>query len=94
MEYLADQRGFTAPPRRQFDEGSHTKGTLFVGEPEEVASRMITFQRQTGHTRHLLPTDVGQLPHRDLLRSIELFGTGVKPLVDAELGTHDAKVSA
>ncbi|MDT5011320.1 MAG: hypothetical protein QOH57_2937 [Mycobacterium sp.] len=94
LEYLGDQRGFTAPPRRHFDEESHEGGALFVGEPEEIASRMITFQRQMGHMRHFLQTDVGQLLHRGFLRSIELLGPRVKPLVDAELGTQDAGVPA
>lgn len=94
MKYLAGQRGFTAPPRRHIDEESHAGGALFVGEPEEIASRMITFQRQMGHMRHFLQTDVGQLPHRDFLRSIELLGTRVKPLVDAELGTKNPRVAS
>lgn len=55
---------------------------------------MITFQRQMGHMRHVLQTDVGQLPQRDFLRSIELLGTRVKPLVDAELGTKNQGVAA
>jgi alkanesulfonate monooxygenase SsuD/methylene tetrahydromethanopterin reductase-like flavin-dependent oxidoreductase (luciferase family) len=94
VKYLGGQRGFTAPPRQHFDEESHACGPLYVGEPEEVASRMITFQRQMGHMRHVLQTDVGQLPQRDFLRSIELLGTRVKPLVDAELGTKNQGVAA
>jgi predicted dinucleotide-binding enzyme len=42
MEYVAGQRGFTAPPRRHFDEESQTGGASFVGEPEEIASPMST----------------------------------------------------
>jgi probable LLM family oxidoreductase len=86
MNHIGEQRGFAAPPRSHFDAESHEGGALFVGEPEEIADRMITFQRQMGHMRHFIQTDVGQLPHREFLRSIELLGTEVKPLVDAELG--------
>jgi probable LLM family oxidoreductase len=89
MNYLGGQRGFMAPPRAHFDAESHEGGALFVGEPEAVAERMVTFQRQMGHMRHFLQTDVGQLPHREFLRSIELLGTKVKPLVDAALGSDD-----
>lgn len=39
-----------------------------------------------GHMRQFFQIDVGQMPHREFLRSIELLGTKVKPLVDAELG--------
>jgi probable LLM family oxidoreductase len=93
MNYLGEQRGFRAPPRSHYDAESHGGGALFVGEPEEVAERMIVFQHQMGHMRHFLQTDVGQLPHREFLRSIELLGTRVKPLVDAELG-DDRDVAA
>jgi probable LLM family oxidoreductase len=93
MSVVGEQRGFAAPPRSHFDAESHEGGALFVGEPEEIAERMITFQRQMGHMRHFLQTDVGQLPHREFLRSIELLGTQVKPLVDAELGAEGSAAS-
>ena len=34
-----------------------------------------------GHQRFLVQFSVGSVPHRDLLRSIELFGTVVAPAV-------------
>lgn len=34
--------------------------------------------------------DVGALPQRDLLHAIELYGSRVRPLVEAELGTTRA----
>jgi len=34
--------------------------------------------------------DIGSLPHKEFLRSIELLGTRVKPLVDAELGVVES----
>jgi hypothetical protein len=39
-----------------------------------------------GHDRQLFESDWGHIPYRDSLRSIELFGTRVKPLVDEALG--------
>jgi probable LLM family oxidoreductase len=93
MAYIGGQRGFAPLPRAQYDAESHEGGALFVGEPEAVAERMIAFQRRMGHMRHFLQTDVGQLPHREFMRSIELLGTQVKPLVDAELAL-DSQVAA
>lgn len=40
--------------------------------------------------RQFFQMDVGQMPQKDFLRSIELLGTRVKPLVDAELGANNA----
>jgi alkanesulfonate monooxygenase SsuD/methylene tetrahydromethanopterin reductase-like flavin-dependent oxidoreductase (luciferase family) len=59
---------------------------VMVGEPNEIADRLITFQRRLGHTRQILQMDLGGIPHREVLRSIELLGTEVAPKVRAELG--------
>jgi alkanesulfonate monooxygenase SsuD/methylene tetrahydromethanopterin reductase-like flavin-dependent oxidoreductase (luciferase family) len=57
-----------------------------VGEPNEIADRLIAFQRELGHTRQILQMDLGGIPHREVLRSIELLGTEVAPKVRAALG--------
>ena len=36
--------------------------------------------------RQFFQMDVGSVPQKTFLRAIELLGTRVKPLVDAELG--------
>jgi hypothetical protein len=46
----------------------------------------VALNRSLGHMRHFFQMDVGHLPHREYLRSIELLGTRVKPLVEAKLG--------
>ncbi|MET7394285.1 hypothetical protein ABZS66_12405 [Dactylosporangium sp. NPDC005572] len=43
-----------------------------------------------GHVRQFIHMDMGALPQRDFLRAIELYGTRVLPLVQAELGTTRA----
>ncbi len=86
MEQLGKIRGFAPPPRSHYDSEASGGGAIFAGEPEEIAERIITLQKQLGHMRQFFQMDVGQMPHKDFLRSIELLGTKVKPLVDAELG--------
>ncbi|QTV79977.1 hypothetical protein [Microbacterium sp. NIBRBAC000506063] len=59
-------------------------GALVAGTPEEVAEKII-FQRDLfGLDRFLLQFSVGTVPHKDVMRSIELLGTEVAPLVRAE----------
>ena len=87
MEQLGKIRGFAPPPRSHYDSEASGGGAIFAGEPEEIAERIITLQKQLGHMRQFFQLDVGQMPHKDFLRSIELLGTKVKPLVDAELGS-------
>ena len=56
-----------------------------MGSPEEIAARIVALHGSMGHDRHFFQMDLGQLPQKDFLKSIELLGTKVKPLVDAAL---------
>lgn len=85
MEMISAQRGIPMMSRSGYRKATSAGGALFVGHPEEVAERIIELHRVMGHGRHILEMDYGHVPHRELLRSIELLGTRVKPLVDAEL---------
>lgn len=87
MESLGKIRGFAPPPRHHYDKEASGGGALFVGAPEEIAERIVALHKSIGHMRQFFQMDVGQLPQKEFLRSIELLGTRVKPLVDAELGT-------
>lgn len=60
-------------------------GSFFIGSPEEIAERIVALHTVLGHDRHIFEADWGRMPYKDSLRSIELFGTQVKPLVDAAL---------
>jgi alkanesulfonate monooxygenase SsuD/methylene tetrahydromethanopterin reductase-like flavin-dependent oxidoreductase (luciferase family) len=86
MDEIGKIRGFRAPGWQHFEAQATGKGALFVGAPEEIAERIVNFQRKMGHMRQFFQMDLGHLPQKDLLHSIELLGTKVKPLVDAELG--------
>ncbi|MGW0653706.1 LLM class flavin-dependent oxidoreductase [Streptomyces umbrinus] len=72
-------------PRHLYDEQVVPGGGFFVGNPEQIAERIVAAQRQIGHDRQIFGCDFGGLPHRDFLENIELLGTKVKPLVDREL---------
>lgn len=79
-------RGFQPPGWNRFEPQTRGAAAIFVGEPEEVAERIVKFQRAMGHMRQFFQMDVGHLPQKDFLRAIERLGTKVKPLVNAELG--------
>jgi alkanesulfonate monooxygenase SsuD/methylene tetrahydromethanopterin reductase-like flavin-dependent oxidoreductase (luciferase family) len=65
-------------------------GMVFAGDPGEIADRIIDLHQHLGHHRQFLQMDIGSMPHRDVLASLELLGTEVAPLVRAELGNHEA----
>jgi alkanesulfonate monooxygenase SsuD/methylene tetrahydromethanopterin reductase-like flavin-dependent oxidoreductase (luciferase family) len=60
-------------------------GMVFAGEPQEIAERIIDLHQHLGHRRQFLQMDIGGMPHRDVMASIELLGTAVAPVVRGEL---------
>lgn len=90
MASLGEIRGFAPPSRAQFDHDSNRDGALFVGDPEEIAERIVALHKRLGHMRQFFQMDVGHLPQKEFLHAIELLGTKVKPLVDAELRVADS----
>ena len=59
----------------------------------DVAAKILHHQEVFGHQRFLLQMTVGSLPHEQVLRSIELFGTEVAPLVREQLEQQLARLS-
>ena len=70
---------------RIYEDQTRPGGSFFIGNPEEIAERIIALHGVLGHDRHIFESDWGRLPYSESLRSIELFGTQVKPLVDEAL---------
>ncbi len=56
-------------------------GSLYVGSPETVARKIVATVQALGVSRFDMKYSAGPLPHDKLMRSIELFGTKVIPLV-------------
>ncbi|MBV6727993.1 LLM class flavin-dependent oxidoreductase [Nocardioides daeguensis] len=77
---IGAERGWGPATRAQYDaEVDH--GALFVGSPETVARKIATAVRDLGIQRFDLKYSNGAMPHPQLLRSIELYGTRVVPRV-------------
>ncbi len=81
MAKIGRERGWTPPTREQFEAERGPRGANFIGTPEEVAAKIVYEHELFGHQRFLLQMSVGTLPREKVLRSIELFGTAVAPLV-------------
>jgi probable LLM family oxidoreductase len=85
MEYGAEARGWQVPSRADYDHMVAGASDYLVGDPELVASRIIDVARAMRPARYGLQFDWAGPPHDDVMRSIELFGREVKPIVDAAL---------
>ncbi|MEK8127128.1 LLM class flavin-dependent oxidoreductase [Paenibacillus filicis] len=91
MNKIGRERGWAGQYNRAtFDEECGLRGCLYVGDPEYVAEKIVLLRRNLGVTRFFLHVDSESLPHRDVLRSIELLGTKVAPIVRKELARTES----
>ncbi len=81
MSRLGRERGWGPMTRQQYDAMRAPAGSLVLGDPEAVAAKILRWKAVLGVTRFELHVSVGTLPHDKVLRSIELLGTKVAPLV-------------
>ena len=85
MSRIGRERGWSGITREQFDAGLHPRAHLVVGEPDQVVEKILFQHEVFGMQRYLLQFSVGTAPHKQMLESIELFGTKVAPVVRAEV---------
>jgi probable LLM family oxidoreductase len=77
---IGAERGWP-PVRLEEFHGEVTHGSLYVGSPETVARKIATTVRSLRLDRFDLKYANGPMPHSQLMRSIELYGTQVVPRV-------------
>lgn len=85
MSRIGRERGWPPMGRAQYDALRSPRGALAVGDPQEVAEKILYEHELFGHERYLAQMSVGAVAHRDVLKSIELFATEVAPVVRAEV---------
>ncbi len=78
---IGKERGFPPVTRERFDAQNGPTGALLVGNPEEVAEKILRHSEALGGiSRFTFQMDAG-IPHEKLMKSIELIGSKVSPLV-------------
>ena len=85
MNRIGRERGWPPAGRDQYDALRSPRGAVAAGSPEQVIEKILFEHELFGHTRYLAQMSVGAVAHRDVLRSIELFGTVVAPAVRTEV---------
>ncbi|HYM67652.1 MAG TPA: LLM class flavin-dependent oxidoreductase [Patescibacteria group bacterium] len=78
---IGRERGWPPMTRAQFDASTGPDGALLVGAPETVAAKIVDVVTTLGLARFDMKYSNGTLPHSKMMRSIELYGTRVMPLV-------------
>ncbi len=91
MNRIGRERGWGPTSRAHFDQSIGPDGNLFLGDPDTVAEKIVRHQKIFGNDRFLLQMAIGLMPHDQIMRGIELYGTRVAPLVRAALEQEKAK---
>ena len=84
MNRIGRERGWGPTSRAHFDQSRGPNGALFVGNPEQVAEKIVAQHRIFGNDRFLLQMAIGIMPHAKIMKAIELYGTRVAPIVRKE----------
>ncbi|HEY1060776.1 MAG TPA: LLM class flavin-dependent oxidoreductase [Daejeonella sp.] len=86
MNRIGQERGWSPLSRQQFEYSRSPKGALLVGSPQEVIDKILYEHELFGHTRFLAQMSMGDMPHKNILKSIELYGSVVAPAVRKAIG--------
>jgi len=94
MTQLGRERGWSPMTEGQYEAMRSPMGALAVGDPAEVAERILAIHRIFGNRRFLMQMSVGTMPHADVMRSIALYATEVAPIVRAEVARREGAAAA
>ncbi|MBA2254584.1 MAG: LLM class flavin-dependent oxidoreductase [Chloroflexi bacterium] len=93
MDRIGRERGWPPMSREQYEAARAIRGANFVGSPAEIVEKILFQYEIFHHERFLIQFTVGTLPHDKVMRSIELFGTQVAPLVRKAVARATATTS-
>ncbi|OBQ67337.1 LLM class flavin-dependent oxidoreductase [Mesorhizobium erdmanii] len=94
MNRIGRERGWGPTSRAHFDQSRGPDGALFVGNPEQVAEKIVAQHRIFNNDRFLLQMAIGTMPHAKIMKAIELYGTRVAPIVRKETAKSAPAVAA
>ena len=94
MNRIGRERGWPPSGKPEYEALRSPRGALAVGSPEEVAEKILFEHELFANQRYVGQMSVGAVAHRDVLSSIELFGTQVAPIVRAEVERREAVPAA
>ena len=86
MTRIGRERGWPPHTRQQFEYSRSPKGALMVGSVQQVIDKILYEHELFGFTRFLAHASLGTVPHEEVMKSIELYGTKVVPELRKVLG--------
>jgi len=91
MGRIGRERGWPPPTRARFDAERSPRGAMLVGSAQEVIDKLLFEYDLFRNDRFLIQFSVGTMPHAKIMRSIELLGTEVAPVVRRETGPRQGR---
>ncbi|MCR4417561.1 MAG: LLM class flavin-dependent oxidoreductase [Ignavibacteria bacterium] len=85
MDRIGRERGWSPMTKEQYEFSATLRGANFVGSPDQIIEKILFQYEIFQHDRFLIQFTVGTLPHNKVLKSIELFGDRVAPVVRKEI---------
>jgi probable LLM family oxidoreductase len=86
------QRGQGVPmPLAAYEAQSTRAGAFFLGSPGEVTDKILTQWELFRHDRATIQMGFGNVPQKEMLKSIELLGTEVAPVVRKEIASRQER---
>ncbi len=85
MNRIGRERGWPPSGRPEYEALRSPRGALAAGSPEQVTEKILFEHELFENSRYVGQMSVGAVAHRDVMRSIELFGTVVAPAVREEV---------
>jgi probable LLM family oxidoreductase len=86
MNRVGRERGWPPLSRQQFDNSRLPQNALMVGSVQQVIDKILYEHELFGNTRFMAQASIGDVPHKLTMKSIELFGTKVAPVIRREIG--------
>lgn len=93
MNRIGRERGWPPSGRREYEALRGPRAALNVGAPEQVAEKILYEHELFAMDRYVGQMSVGAVDHAAVMRSIELFGSEVAPLVRTEIARREQAAS-
>src|SRR3984957_6514218 len=91
---IGKERGWPPTTRAQFDAVRGPTGALLIGDAETVAKKILYDNEVLGGiSRITFQMGVSTLPHKKMMRAIEILGTQVAPMVRKELAASSVPLA-
>jgi probable LLM family oxidoreductase len=85
MNRIGRERGWPPSGRPEYEALRSPQGAVAAGSADQVAEKILYEHELFDNDRYIAQMSVGAVAHADVLRSMELFGTRVAPVLREEV---------